>query len=130
MTGSSRGQSMLEFALGFSLLMFVVVATAQIAILIQYGSSLDVASREGAFQAALAGNGNTQGQVAARQMWARLEPGAPPATITAERKGQLVIVTSTASAPALFPVPVPPFTHFELRSRAAHTVETFTAGSQ
>lgn len=121
---------MVEFALTFGLLMFLVVATAQVAILIHYGTSLDVASREGAFQAALAGNGTAQGQAAARQMWARLEPGAPAATITAERKGQLVIVTSTASAPALFPVPVPPFTHFQLSTRAAHTIETFTAGSQ
>ncbi len=121
---------MVEFALSFGLLMFVVVATAQVAILIHYGTSLDVASREGAFQAALAGNGTSQGLVAARQMWARLEPGAPPATITAERRGRLMIVTSTALAPALLPVPVPPFTHFLLRARAAHTIETFTAGPQ
>jgi hypothetical protein len=121
---------MVEFAFSFALLMLLVVATAQAAILIHYGSSLDVASREGAFQAALAGHGLTDGKTATRQMWARLEPGAGQINVRATRSGRLIEVVATASAPALFPLPVPPFTHFDLSSKAAHSVETFAAGSQ
>jgi Flp pilus assembly protein TadG len=120
---------MVEFGLGFSLLMVLVVATAQFAILIHVGISLDAASREAAFQAALAGHGTQDGEQAAQDMWKRLEPDGGPLSVAVTQRGRLIVVDSTASAPALFPVPVPPFTHYQLRTRAVHTVEVFEPGS-
>jgi len=104
---------MVEFALTFGILMLLAVASAQV---------------EGPFQAALAGNGPGDGEAAAGELWARLEPGSP-LSVTVSRHGRLVQVTATASAPALLPVPAPPFTRIELHGRATHAVETFQPGS-
>ena len=126
--GSSHGQGMVEFGLTFGILMALAVASAQVAILLHYAGNLDTAAREGAFQAALAGHGPADGETAARQLWAKLEPGAP-LTISVRRNGREIVVSAAAAAPALLPSPVPPFTHFDLSKRVTHHVETFQPGS-
>jgi len=129
MRGGSPGQGMVEFALTFPVLMLLAIASAQVAIVLHVAGSLDTAAREGAFQAALAGQGPSDGAAAARQLWERLEPGAPVA-VDVRRAGRQITVVASASAPALFPVPAPPFTRFGLTARATHTVETFESGSR
>jgi Flp pilus assembly protein TadG len=119
---------MIEFALGFPVLMFLAVASAQVALVLHFGGSLDTAAREGAFQASLAGHGPADGAAAARQLWNRLQPGVP-VTVSVHGTGRQMVVTLSASAPLFLPVPVPPFTRIDLQHRATHTVETFEAGS-
>ena len=47
----SRGQALTEFSLVVGLLMLLVVATAQVAIVLHYRSTLQLAAQEGAFEA-------------------------------------------------------------------------------
>ena len=124
-----RGQSMVEFAFTVGLLMLLVVGTAQVAIFLNYRSSLDLATREGAFQASLLGHRSSDGKTETETMWAKLEPGAQPAEVTVSRDGNLVVVTATAYAPAILPVPFPPFNRMPLQARSVHTIEQFQAGS-
>ncbi len=51
-----RGQALIEFSFTVGLLMLLVVTTAQVAIFLNYRSSLDLATREGAYQASLVGH--------------------------------------------------------------------------
>ena len=67
---------MVEFSLTVGLLMLLVVATAQVAIFLNYRSSLDLATREGAFQASLVGHRASDGQAETESLWKKLEPSA------------------------------------------------------
>ena len=120
---------MVEFGVTILALMFLVVGTAQVAIFLNYRSNLDVAAREGAFQASLVGHGLADGQHAAAELWSKLEPSAAPATITVTQEGNLVVVTADAFAPVIVPVPVPPFTRMVVHARSVHTIERFQPGS-
>ena len=124
-----RGQAMVEFGMTMVALMILVVGTAQVAIFLNYRTNLDMATREGAFQASLVGHQPADGQTAAAELWARLEPGAAPATITVTQDGNLIIVSADAYAPALVPVPMPPFTRMAVHARSVHTLERFEPGS-
>ena len=72
---SQRGQSLVEFSLTVGLLMLLVVATAQVAIYLHYRNSLDLATKEGAFQASLVGHQPKDGEQATKQIWTKVEPG-------------------------------------------------------
>lgn len=120
---------MVEFTLTVGLLMLLVVATAQVAIFLNYRSSLDLATREGAFQASLVGHRLQDGQSETSQLWSRLEPGAAPAQITVSRIGNLIVVSARAYAPAIMPIPFPPFNRLPVQSRSIHTIEQFQPGS-
>ncbi len=124
-----RGQSLVEFSLTVGLLMLLVVATAQVAIYLHYRNSLDFATREGAFQASLVGHKPQDGELATRQLWTKVEPGGGKVDITAIRQGNLVIITAKTYAPAIIPVPIPPFTRLPISSRSVHTEERFQPGS-
>ena len=126
---NQRGQGLIEFSFTVGLLMLLVVATAQVAIVLNYRSSLDAATREGAFQASLAGHQLRDGQVETASLWQKLEPGAQPAEVTVTRDGNLVVVTATADAPAILPIPFPPFNRVPIQARAVHTIEQFQPGS-
>ena len=126
---SERGQSMVEFAFTVGLLMLLVVGTAQVAIFLNYRSSLDLATSEGAFQASLVGHQPGDGKLEAETLWSRLEPGAGPADVSASIEGDLVVVTATAYAPAILPLPFPPFNRLSIQSRSVHTIERFQPGS-
>src|SRR5207253_1715469 len=106
----SCGQSLVEFAVTVAMLMLLAVATAQVAIFLHYRSSLQLAAQEGAFEGSLSGHGPADATMTATALWAKLEPGAPPARISASVQGDLVVVEGSTFAPALLPVPVPPFT--------------------
>jgi Flp pilus assembly protein TadG len=124
-----RGQSMVEFAMTIGLLMLLVVSSAQLAIFLHYRSSLDLAIREGAFQASLVGHSSKDGDVAARELWHRIQPDAGPLDLNVSIDGRLVVVTASAYAPALLPMPAPPFNQIRVQARAVHTVERFQFGS-
>ena len=125
----SRGQSMVEFSLTVGLLMLLIVATVQIAIFLHYRSSLQLAAQEGAFEGSLTGHGTADATATANALWAKLEPGAAPAQVSAWMQGDLVVVQAKAVAPAILPVPVPPFTSMPVTVRSVHTVERFQPGS-
>ena len=120
---------MVEFAFTVGLLMLLVVGTAQVAILLNYRSSLDLATREGAFQASLVGHQLQDGKIEAQALWSKLEPGAEPADVSVSIEGDLVVVTATANAPAILPLPFPPFDRLPIQSRSVHTIERFQPGS-
>jgi Flp pilus assembly protein TadG len=124
-----RGQSMVEFAMTIGLLMLLVVSAAQLAIFLHYRSSLDLAIREGAFQASLVGHSGKDGEVAAKELWHRIQPDAGPLDLKVAMDGRLVVVTASAYAPALLPMPAPPFNQIRVQARAVHTVERFQSGS-
>ena len=126
---NEKGQALIEFSFTIGLLMLLVVVTAQVAIVLNYRSSLDLAAREGAYQASLVGHQPQDGQLEAQTLWAKLEPGAQPAQVTVTRDGNLVVVTASAFAPALLPIPFPPFTSMPVQARAVHTIEQFEPGS-
>jgi hypothetical protein len=109
--------------------MLLVVVTAQVAIFLNYRSSLDLATREGAYQASLVGHQPRDGQLETQSLWAKLEPGAQPAVVTVSREGNLVVVTATSYAPAILPIPFPPFTRLPVQARSVHTIEQFEPGS-
>ena len=126
---SERGQAMVEFTFTVGLLMLLVVITAQVAIFLNYRSSLDLATREGAFQASLVGHQPQDGKLETQSLWAKLEPGAQPAEVSVNRNGNLVVVTAKANAPTILPIPFPPFTRMPVQSRSVHTIEQFAPGS-
>jgi len=126
---SERGQALIEFSLTVGLLMLLVVVTAQLAIFLNYRSSLELATREGAYQASLVGHQPSDGQLETQSLWAKLEPGAQPADVTVSREGNLVVVTASAYAPAILPIPIPPFTRLPVQARSVHTIEQFEPGS-
>lgn len=128
MSGRQRAQSMVEFALTVGLLMLLIVLTAQVAIFLHYRGSLDTAAREGAFEAALVGHTPADGRQTTLDLWAKLEPGGGPVQVEARRQGNLVVVDASGTAPALLPVPVPPFHALPIRAHAVHTVEQFQPG--
>jgi Flp pilus assembly protein TadG len=119
---------LVEFALTIGLLMLLVVATAQVAIYLHYRNSLALACREGAFQAALAGHTLNDGTRAAVDLWQKLEPSAAPISVTT-RKSSLVTISIRGTAPAILPVPVPPFTKLPIAAQCVHTIERFQPGS-
>ena len=120
---------MVEFSFTVGLLMLLVVATAQVAIFLNYRSSLDLATREGAFQASLVGHRASDGQAETESLWKKLEPSAQPADVQVSRDGNLVVVIASAYAPAILPIPFPPFNRLPLHSRSVHTIEQFQSGS-
>ena len=124
-----RGQSMVEFSFTVALLMLLVVLSAQVAIYLHYRNSLDLATKEGAFEAGLAGHTLQDGEQTTRELWAKLEPGGGTIQVQVSRAGRLVIVTAEGSAPAILPIPMPPFNSLPVSSRAVHTVEVFQPGS-
>ena len=126
---SQRGQSLVEFSLTVGLLMLLVVATAQVAIYLHYRNSLDLATKEGAFQASLAGHQPKDGEQATKQLWTEVEPGGGTIEVTASRQGNLVIISAKTYAPAIVPVPIPPFNRLPVNSRSVHTEELFQPGS-
>ena len=126
---SQRGQSLVEFSLTVGLLMLLVVATAQVAIYLHYRNSLDLATKEGAFEASLVGHQPKDGEKATQQIWTKVEPGGGRIEVTASRQGGLVVVSAKTYAPAIVPVPVPPFNRLPVSSRSIHTVELFQPGS-
>ncbi len=119
---------MVEFSLTVALLMLLIVATVQVAIFLHYRSSLQLAAQEGAFEGSLTGHSPADATATANSLWATLEPGAPPARVSAFVQGDLVIVHAKAVAPAILPVPVPPFTSMPVSVRSVHTVERFQPG--
>ena|SRR5579859_1359455 len=123
---SQRSQSLIEFSLTVGLLMLVVVATAQIAIVLHYRYNLTLATREGAYEASLLNHGPADAQRTTHQVWTAVEPDGGTIEVTVTRSGDLVIVTARAYAPALIPGPVPPFKTWPISARSAHTVEVFT----
>lgn len=125
-----RGQSLVEFSLTVGILMFLVVATAQAAIFLHYRSSLDLATREGAYEGSVVGHGPSDADRTTQELWAKVEPGGGPVQVNAVRQGNLVVVTAQTYAPAIMPLPVPPFTKLTVSSRSVHTVEQFEPGSQ
>ena|SRR2546426_1715126 len=109
--------------------MLLIVATAQVAIVLHYRSGLQLAAQEGAFEGSLSGHGQSDATATAEAMWSKIEPEAPPAHFTTAVQGNLVVVTAQVDAPALMPLPLPPFTRVPLHVRAVHTVERFQPGS-
>jgi TadE-like protein len=126
----SRGQAMVEFGLVVGLLMFLVVVTGQLAIYLQYRASLQLAVEEGAFEGSLAGHGTGDAAATANGLWSKLEPTAGRPTVTASERGQLVVVSAQVDAPAILPLPFPPFTRLPIHVSATHTVERFQPGSR
>ena len=126
---SERGQALIEFSFTVGLLMLLVVATAQVAIFLNYRSSLELATREGAYQASLVGHQPRDGQLETQTLWAKLEPGAQPVQVTVTREGNLIVVTADSYAPAILPIPFPPFTRLPVHARSVHTIEQFEPGS-
>ena len=126
---NERGQALIEFSFTVGLLMLLVVVTAQVAIFLNYRSSLELAAREGAYQASLVGRQPGDGQLETQTLWAKLEPGAQPVEVTVRREGNLIVVTASTYAPAILPIPFPPFTRLPVQVRSIHTVEQFEPGS-
>ena len=127
--GWQSGQSLVEFSLTVGLLMLLVVLTAQVAIFLHYRSSLDLATREGAFQASLLGHQPSDGTSEATAMWAKLEPAGGTIKVTASQEGDLMVVSASAVAPAIVPIPFPPYNALPVKSRSVHTIERFQPGS-
>ncbi len=123
-----RGQSLVEFSLTVGLLMLLAVLVAQVAIYLHYRSSLDLATKEGAFEASLVGHQPGDGSAEVQRMWSKLEPGGGDISVSAAQQGNLVVVTASATAPAILPIPFPPYTSLPLNSRSVHTVERFQPG--
>ncbi len=123
-----RGQSLVEFSLTLGLLMLLVVLTAQVAIYLHYRNGLALACKEGAFQAALAGHGASDGERAALDLWRKVAPSGGPITI-ATNPSTLVSLSIHGWAPAIVPVPVPPFTRIPITAQCVHTIERFQPGS-
>ena len=123
-----HGQSLVEFALTIGLVMVLVVATAQLAIYLNYRNGLSLVCKEGAFEAGLAGHTLADGKTAAADLWQKLEPSKPPMTIAATQSA-LVRLSLRSSAPAIVPVPVVPFTRIPVTASCAHTIERFQPGS-
>lgn len=121
-----HSQAMVEFAVTVGAVMFLVVAVGQGAIILHYRSTLQLAAQEGAFEASLVGHQPADAVAQTRDLWSRLEPGAGPIDVTASAQGDLVVVSAQATAPALLPVPVPPFTRWPVSVRAVHTIERFS----
>ncbi len=126
----TRGQALTEFSLVVGLLMLLVVATAQVAIVLHYRSGLQLAAQEGAFEGGLSGHDTADAAATTRALWSQLEPGAGPARVIVTVQGDLVVVSAEADAPVLLPLPLPPFTRLPVRVRAVHTIERFQPGSQ
>ena len=126
---SERGQALIEFSFTVGLLMLLVVATAQVAIFLNYRSSLELATREGVYQASLVGHQPRDGQLETQTLWAKLKPGAQPVQVTVTRQGNLIVVTADSYAPAILPIPFPPFTRLPVHARSVHTIEQFEPGS-
>ena len=124
-----RGQALVEFGLTVGLLMVLVVATAQVAIFLFYRSALQLAAQEGAFEASLVGHTPANATTTTDALWARLIPNAGPVHVNVSVRGNLIVVDAEASAPALIPLPVPPFTSLPVTVHATHTVERFRPGS-
>ena len=120
---------MVEFALTVGLLMLLIVVTAQVAIFLHYRGSLDTAAREGAFEAGLVGHSPADGRRTTLDLWAKLEPGGGAIQVDARRVGNLVVIDASGTAPALLPVPVPPYRALPIRAHAVHTVEQFEPGA-
>lgn len=116
---------MVEFALTVGVVMLLVVGVGQAAVILHYRTTLQLAAQEGAFEASLVGHEPADAVAETRDLWARLEPGAGPIEVSASTQGDLVVVSARATAPALLPVPVPPFTHWPVNARAVHTIERF-----
>jgi Flp pilus assembly protein TadG len=123
-----RGQSLVEFALTIGLVMVLVVATAQLAIYLNYRNSLSLACKEGAFEAGLAGHTLADGKRTATDLWQKLEPSNPPLRIGASQSS-LMRLSLESSAPTIVPVPIPPFTKIPITASCAHTIERFQPGS-
>ena len=117
---SERGQALIEFSFTVGLLMLLVVATAQVAIFLNYRSSLDLATREGQPR---------DGQLETQTLWAKLEPGTQPLQVSVTREGNLIVVTASTYAPAILPIPFPPFNRLPVQARSVHTIEQFEPGS-
>ena len=126
---NARGQALIEFSFTVGLLMLLVVLTAQVAIFLNYRSSLDLATREGAYQASLAGHQPRDGQLETQTLWAKLEPGGQPVHVTVTHEGNLIVVNASTYAPAILPFPFPPFTRLPVQARSVHTIEQFEPGS-
>jgi len=62
-------------------------------------------------------------------LWVKVEPGGGRLEVTASRQGNLVVVTAKTYAPAIVPVPIPPFNRLLVSSRSVHTEELFQPGS-
>jgi hypothetical protein len=126
---NQRGQALIEFSFTVGLLMLLVVVSAQVAIFLHYRSSLDLAAREGAYEASLVGHQPQDGQLETQALWAKLEPSGQPVQVTVTREGNLIVVTARTYAPAILPIPFPPFTRLPVQARAVHTIEQFEPGS-
>lgn len=124
-----RAQGMAEFALVVGIVMFLVVAVVQAAIILHYRTTLQLAAQEGAFEASLVGHQPADAVGRTNELWAKLEPSGGAIRVAATTEGDLVIVTAHAEAPALLPVPLPPFTSWPVNVRAIHTVERFRPGN-
>ncbi len=124
-----RGQSLVEFGLTVGLLMILVVATAQVAIFLYYRSALQLAAQEGAFDASLVGRTPADASTTTQQLWTKLVPAGGAVHVAVTSQGNLIVVSAEASAPALLPIPVPPFTRMPVKVHATHTVERFRPGS-
>ena len=125
MRTASQGQSMVEFAMTFGLLMLLIVLTADVAVYLHHRNSLELAAKEGAFEAALAGHTNLDGDAATRRMWSTVEPGGGQITVAVSRSGRLVTVMASAPAPALIPIPG----QSVITGQSVHTIEAFEPGS-
>jgi len=68
------------------------------------------------------------GERAALDMWRKVEPSGGQITI-ATHQSALVSISIRGSAPAILPVPVPPFTRLPISAQCAHTIERFQPGS-
>ena len=126
--GRQAGQSLVEFSLTVGLLMLLAILVAQVAIYLHYRSSLELATKEGAFEASLVGHQPGDGETETRQMWTKLEPGGGQIKVSASQEGALVVVTASGVAPAILPMPFPPYTSLPVSSRSVHTVERFQPG--
>lgn len=69
------------------------------------------------------------GRQATSDLWTKLEPGGGAIQVEAHRDGNLVVVNARGTAPALLPVPVPPYRALPISAQAVHTVEQFQPGS-
>ena len=124
-----RAQSLVEFSLTVGLLMLVAVSVAQVAIFLHYRSSLDLSTREGAYEGSLVGHGPADAKLTTQELWAKLEPGGGPIQVSVTVEGRLIVVDAKGYAPALMPLPIAPFTHLTVSSHSVHTLELFEPGS-
>src|SRR5439155_673687 len=77
----------------------------------------------------LVGRQPQDGQLETQALWAKLEPGGQPLQVTVTREGNLIVVTASTYAPAILPIPFPPFTRLPVQGRAVHAIEQFEPGS-